>query len=139
MFSDRPSTCGVEVERSGDLAGDHGRVRLGVLGRDADVLVQRERADPADVQRTVTDVLGQRGVDGQRHGGAQRDKLWGHPDLLPTSDDLDEPLDFVTRQGLDDELAALTADDAENPTDEADEPEGPAPHDEPAVAGAAQA
>jgi putative hydrolase len=49
---------------------------------------------------------------GQRHGGAQRDKLWGHPDLLPTSDDLDEPLDFVARQGIDDELAALMADDA---------------------------
>jgi hypothetical protein len=60
---------------------------------------------------------------GQRHGGAQRDKLWAHPDLLPTSDDLDEPLDFVARQGIDDELAALTADDAEAPTDPADEPE----------------
>ena len=61
---------------------------------------------------------------GQRHGGADRDRLWGHPDLLPTSDDLDEPLDFVARQGVDDELAALTADDADDPTDDADEPEG---------------
>jgi hypothetical protein len=33
--------------------------------------------------------------------------LWSHPDLLPTSEDLDEPLDFVARQGMDDELAAL--------------------------------
>jgi hypothetical protein len=49
---------------------------------------------------------------GQRHGGAERDRLWSHPDLLPTSDDLDEPLDFVARQGMDDELAALTANDA---------------------------
>ncbi|MFP5369836.1 MAG: zinc-dependent metalloprotease [Actinomycetes bacterium] len=49
---------------------------------------------------------------GQQHGSADRDALWAHPDLLPTSEDLDEPLDFVARQGLDDELAALTADDA---------------------------
>jgi putative hydrolase len=43
-----------------------------------------------------------------RHGVAARDRLWSHPDLLPTSDDLDEPMDFVVRQGLDDELRALT-------------------------------
>jgi putative hydrolase len=49
---------------------------------------------------------------GQRYGAADRDRLWSHPDLLPTSEDLDEPLDFVSRHGLDDELAALTADDA---------------------------
>jgi putative hydrolase len=56
---------------------------------------------------------------GQRHGPADRDRLWSHPDLLPTSDDLDEPLDFVARQGLDDELAQLTASDAEpEPVDE---------------------
>src|SRR5215218_787672 len=48
----------------------------------------------------------------QKHGAAERDRLWSHPDLLPTSDDLDEPLDFVARQGMDDEFAALTADDA---------------------------
>jgi hypothetical protein len=53
---------------------------------------------------------------GQQRGVAERDRLWSHPDLLPTSDDLDEPLDFVTRQGLDDELAAFTADDAGGPT-----------------------
>ena len=57
------------------------------------------------------------GAMGQRYGNADRDRLWSHPDLLPTSDDLDEPMDFVSRQGVDDELAALTADDAK-PTDE---------------------
>src|SRR3712207_1505671 len=63
---------------------------------------------------------------GQGHGAADRDRLWSHPDLLPTSEDLDEPLDFVARQGLDDEFAQLTASDAEDepaedqPTD--DEP-----------------
>jgi putative hydrolase len=54
----------------------------------------------------------------QQHGTAARDRLWSHPDLLPTSDDLDEPLDFVARQGLDDELTALAAgDDAANGSD----------------------
>jgi putative hydrolase len=52
------------------------------------------------------------GAMAQQHGAEARDRLWSHPDLLPTSDDLDEPLDFVARQGMDDELAALTADDA---------------------------
>ena len=57
------------------------------------------------------------GAMGQRYGSADRDRLWSHPDLLPTSDDLDEPMDFVARHGLDDELAALSADDAAQPHD----------------------
>ncbi|MGY1813519.1 zinc-dependent metalloprotease [Blastococcus sp. SYSU D00820] len=48
------------------------------------------------------------GAMAQRYGSAERDRLWSHPDLLPTSDDLDEPLDFVARQGQDDELKGLT-------------------------------
>ena len=63
---------------------------------------------------------------GQRHGAADRDRLWAHPDLLPTSDDLDEPMDFVERHGMDDELAALTADDAEK----RQEPKRPADDDD---------
>jgi putative hydrolase len=62
------------------------------------------------------------GAMGQRYGSADRDRLWSHPDLLPTSDDLDEPMDFVSRQGLDDELSALTADDAKPDEPEDDEP-----------------
>jgi putative hydrolase len=58
---------------------------------------------------------------GQQHGAAERDRLWAHPDLLPTSDDLDEPMDFVARQGMDDDLRALTADDAEQRPDPGDE------------------
>jgi hypothetical protein len=57
----------------------------------------------------------------QQYGSAERDRLWSHPDLLPTSDDLDEPLDFVARQGVDDELAALTADDAGRPAEPSQE------------------
>jgi len=55
---------------------------------------------------------------GQRYGSGERDRLWSHPDLLPTSDDLDEPMDFVARAGLDDELTALTAEAAEDRPDE---------------------
>ncbi|MPQ99861.1 hydrolase [Modestobacter sp. I12A-02628] len=47
------------------------------------------------------------GAMAQQHGTAARDQLWSHPDLLPTSDDLDEPLDFVARQGRSDEMAEL--------------------------------
>jgi hypothetical protein len=66
------------------------------------------------------------GAMGQQYGNTARDRLWSHPDLLPTSDDLDEPLDFVSRQGVDDELAALTADDAESSADDGpDDPEAP--------------
>ena len=61
---------------------------------------------------------------GQRFGSADRDRLWSHPDLLPTSDDLDEPMDFVARQGMDDELAALTADDARPVEDDGSADEG---------------
>ena len=39
---------------------------------------------------------------------AERDRLWSHPDLLPTSEDLDEPLDFVARQGAADPFRELT-------------------------------
>jgi putative hydrolase len=63
------------------------------------------------------------GAMAAQHGSDARDRLWSHPDLLPTSEDLDEPLDFVARQGLDDELGALTADDA-RPEDPPEDPEG---------------
>jgi putative hydrolase len=61
---------------------------------------------------------------GQRYGLGDRDRLWSHPDLLPTSGDLDEPMDFVARQGLDDEFAQLTASDAEESAEDrpGDEP-----------------
>jgi putative hydrolase len=50
---------------------------------------------------------------GDRHGIAVRDGVWSHPDLVPTADDLDEPLDFADRLGeapaqlLDDPIAEL--------------------------------
>ncbi|QRP44933.1 zinc-dependent metalloprotease [Amycolatopsis sp. FDAARGOS 1241] len=36
---------------------------------------------------------------GDRHGMEKRDGLWSHPDLMPTAEDLDEPLDFADRLG----------------------------------------
>jgi len=62
------------------------------------------------------------GAMAQQHGTAERDRLWSHPDLLPTSDDLDEPLDFVARQNAADPFSELTegdprdADPGEDPT-----------------------
>jgi putative hydrolase len=72
------------------------------------------------------------GAMGQRYGNAQRDRLWSHPDLLPTSDDLDEPMDFVARQDVDDDLAALMASDAEKPAtaDGGEAPDSPEDEDE---------
>jgi putative hydrolase len=65
------------------------------------------------------------GAMAQRYGSADRDRLWSHPDLLPTSEDLDEPMDFVARHGLDDELTALTAHDTAEPRQEPEtSPEG---------------
>ena len=34
---------------------------------------------------------------GERRGTAGRDELWAHPDLLPSADDLDDPMGFVRR------------------------------------------
>ncbi|WP_410615570.1 zinc-dependent metalloprotease [Amycolatopsis sp. lyj-109] len=36
---------------------------------------------------------------GDRHGAQKRDGLWSHPDLMPTAEDLDEPIDFADRVG----------------------------------------
>lgn len=47
----------------------------------------------------------------ERHGVDGRDRVWEHPDLLPDSSDLDEPLDFADRWGgtsdLDDPIEAI--------------------------------
>lgn len=49
---------------------------------------------------------------GDRHGLRVRDGIWAHPDLVPTAEDLDEPMDFADRLGApaaieDDPIAAL--------------------------------
>jgi len=49
---------------------------------------------------------------GDQHGISARDKVWAHPDLMPTATDLDDPLEFAERLGAprsvaDDPLAEL--------------------------------
>ena len=41
-----------------------------------------------------------------RHDAAQRDSVWAHPDLMPTSEDLDDPLGFAERRAEADTEAA---------------------------------
>jgi putative hydrolase len=35
----------------------------------------------------------------EKHGVAGRDAIWSHPDLLPSADDLDDPLGFADTMG----------------------------------------
>ncbi len=69
---------------------------------------------------------------GDQHGLAARDGIWAHPDLVPTAEDLDEPMDFADRVGQkpaleDDPIAALEreaqkkADQENNPGDKPEE------------------
>ncbi|WP_199442567.1 zinc-dependent metalloprotease [Umezawaea beigongshangensis] len=63
---------------------------------------------------------------GDQHGTAIRDSVWDHPDLVPGSDDLDDPLEFSerlgrTRAALEDPMAELERtlrDDAPKDDDE---------------------
>ncbi|GAA4875402.1 zinc-dependent metalloprotease [Saccharopolyspora cebuensis] len=62
----------------------------------------RRMRDAANLWRLLT----------ERHGLESRDRVWDHPDLLPGSADLDEPLDFADRwesgsADLDDPIAAI--------------------------------
>ncbi len=51
----------------------------------------------------------------EKHGVAGRDGIWAHPDLLPTSEDLDDPLGFAETLGVD---VALTAPTDQRPTEQ---------------------
>jgi putative hydrolase len=67
----------------------------------------------------------------EKHGVSGRDALWSHPDLLPTADDLDDPLGFGEKlEDLNftapDDLSALTDEHSEEAGDE-DRPEGDPP------------
>jgi putative hydrolase len=81
----------------------------------------RRLREAATLWRTLTDV---RGVQ-------DRDAIWDHPDLLPTSDDLDDPDGFVhgrdELEGLSDlDLSQLTKGaDADAKPDEPDKPDEP--------------
>lgn len=66
-----------------------------------------------------------RGIEG-------RDALWGHPDLLPTADDLAEPGAFVDRREIDVDISSLEGPGPEGPGPERPDtapdadPDGPA-------------
>ncbi len=76
---------------------------------------------------------------GDRHGIAARDGVWAHPDLVPTAEDLDEPMDFADRLGTpaidDDPIAAIErteqAEEAERAeaAGKADDPDADKPGD----------
>ncbi len=53
----------------------------------------------------------------EKHGIGGRDRVWAHPDLMPSADDLDDPLGFAETVGAADDLSASDA--------EPDEPEQP--------------
>jgi putative hydrolase len=71
----------------------------------------------------------------EKHGVSGRDAIWGHPDLLPAADDLDDPLGFAETIGADtltvpaDEQSAHEPPTDEPPTDEV--PTDHRPTDEP--------
>ncbi len=44
----------------------------------------------------------------EKHGVSGRDGIWAHPDLLPTAEDLDDPLGFAETLGQDATLVAPT-------------------------------
>jgi uncharacterized protein (DUF2342 family) len=48
--------------------------------------------------RRLRDAAALWGLVATRRGADARDALWGHPDLLPTADDLDDPFDYVDRE-----------------------------------------
>ncbi|MBV9820895.1 MAG: zinc-dependent metalloprotease, partial [Actinobacteria bacterium] len=65
----------------------------------------------------------------QMHGTSARDGLWNHPDLLPSADDLDDPVTFAAAHGAAQDLRMPELDDPElgsfRPRDEAAESETP--------------
>ena len=59
--------------------------------------------------RRLRDAAALWGVLGSRRGLEGRDKVWSHPDLMPTGDDLDDPFAFVERdEGPDLDISSLT-------------------------------
>ncbi|TDC55862.1 zinc-dependent metalloprotease [Actinomadura sp. KC345] len=77
----------------------------------------RRLREAATLWRTLTEVRGTQG----------RDAVWEHPDLLPTSDDLDDPEGFVHGR---DEIEGLSDLDISELTKPREEGKGGAPDDE---------
>jgi putative hydrolase len=63
----------------------------------------------------------------EKRGVSGRDAIWSHPDLLPTADDLDDPLGFGDKEdgfGTPDDLSGLEAELGAPPTESGDEGSG---------------
>ena len=60
----------------------------------------------------------------EKHGASARDGIWAHPDLLPSADDLDDPLGFADTVGAD-----LLAELGAAPNDPSSPPAADAPRD----------
>jgi putative hydrolase len=80
--------------------------------------VRRRRASGGPAEQTFATLVGLNlrprrlrdaaslwGALGQLQSPTIRDSLWNHPDLLPTSDDLDDPLGFAASYGKAPELS----------------------------------
>ncbi len=95
------------------VAGEAAAAHLG----SADALretVRRRRAGGGPAEQTFSTLVGPRTAPasparrgrlwqalGERRGIDGRDAVWAHPDLLPTSEDLDDPLAFVEMASFD--------------------------------------
>ncbi|MCE3550738.1 zinc-dependent metalloprotease [Pseudonocardia sp. RS11V-5] len=75
---------------------------------------------------------------GEERGIEGRDAVWAHPDLLPDSDDLDDPAGFVHRRDSADPIAELEKQFAAEAAEAAEQekPEEPGTDDEPGAAAA---
>jgi putative hydrolase len=63
----------------------------------------------------------------EKRGVSGRDAIWSHPDLLPTADDLDDPLGFGDKEdgfGTPDDLSGLEAELGAPPAESGDEGSG---------------
>lgn len=99
--------------------------------------VRRRRATGGPAERTFATLVGlelrpRRLRDaaalwrtlGAEHGISERDGVWGHPDLMPAAEDLDDPEGFARRSSPDIDISALTdeaqlgSDDEPGPGDE---------------------
>ena len=77
---------GEAVRRRRAIGGPAEKAFSGLVGLE---LRPRRLRDAANLWAALED----------RHGAQVRDAMWGHPDVAPTAEDLDDPLGYVDRVG----------------------------------------
>ncbi len=80
------AALGEAVRRRRAIGGPAEKAFSGLVGLE---LRPRRLRDAANLWAALED----------RHGPQVRDDAWGHPDVAPTADDLDDPLGYVERVG----------------------------------------